>query len=74
MNEALSGIDGMSKFIDPLDLVEDTATGNLYVSEWGGQKLTLLRPRKDVSSKHVFVGPGIRAAAAVQQPPTAAIR
>jgi hypothetical protein len=45
--EAVTGIDGFSQFIDPLDLVEDTATGNLYVSEYGGRKLTLLRPRTD---------------------------
>jgi hypothetical protein len=44
--EAITGIDGFNQFIDPLDLVEDQNTGNLYVSEFGGQKLTLLKPRE----------------------------
>jgi hypothetical protein len=53
--EAVTGIDGFNQFIDPLDLVEDPATGNLYVSEFGGQKLTLLKP-KEVSmvSEHTI--------------------
>ena len=69
VNEDLSGFDGMSKFIDPLDLVEDVNTGNLYVSEWGGQKLTLLRPRPKGSnmSHNVFIGAQIRAAAAAAE-------
>lgn len=44
--EAVTGIDGLTRFVDPLDLVEDPATGDIYVSEFGGQKLTLLRPRE----------------------------
>jgi hypothetical protein len=44
--ETVAGIDGFTQFIDPLDLAEDAATGNLYVSEFGGQKLTLLKPRQ----------------------------
>ena len=60
IRQTVTGIDGFTQFIDPLDLVEDTATGNLYVSEFGGQRLTLLKPRvatagKPVSSDHVFV-------------------
>ncbi len=43
----LTGIDGLNQFVDPLDLVEDTDTGNLYVTEWAGQTLTLLRPKPD---------------------------
>ena len=57
----LSGFDGMSKFIDPLDLVEDVKTGNLYVSEWGGQRLTLLKPEADTSSNRVFADPRAKA-------------
>lgn len=38
------GIEGFNRFVDPLDLVEDTRNGNIYVAEFGGQKLTLLRP------------------------------
>ncbi len=38
-------VDGFSGFIDPLDLTEDTLTGNIYVSEYGGNgRITLLRP------------------------------
>ncbi len=39
----VTGEAGMRCFQDPLDLVEDPLTGNLYVSEFGGAKLTLLR-------------------------------
>jgi hypothetical protein len=45
-------IKGFSGFIDPLDLIEDTTNGNIYVSEFGGfGKITLLRPRKLVSAR-----------------------
>ena len=54
--ESVTGIDGLTRFIDPLDLVEDPATGNIYVSEFGGRKLTLLRPKKPGEiSTHTFV-------------------
>jgi N-acetylneuraminic acid mutarotase len=39
------GITGLTGFIDPLDVVESpTGNGNLYVSELGANKITLLRP------------------------------
>ncbi|WP_425423099.1 DUF7594 domain-containing protein [Segetibacter koreensis] len=39
-------IPGFSGFNDPLDLTEDTKTGNIYVSEYGGDgRITLLRPK-----------------------------
>jgi regulation of enolase protein 1 (concanavalin A-like superfamily) len=41
---AETGAPGMGGFVDPLDVVENTANGNLYVSEYGGKKITLLRP------------------------------
>ena len=40
----LSNIPGLTGFQDPVDLIEDPATGNLYVAELAGQQLTLLRP------------------------------
>ncbi len=44
-------VEGFSGFIDPLDLTEDTLSGNIYVSEYGGNgRITLLRPRKDTVS------------------------
>jgi hypothetical protein len=42
--EAVTGIEGFRQFVDPLDIVEDTRSGFLYVAEFGGGKLTLLRP------------------------------
>ena len=38
-----AGVSGLSGLNDPVDLVEDPATGNLYVSELGAQRITLLR-------------------------------
>ena len=44
-NEGTS-IEGFSGFIDPLDLTEDVKTGNIYVSEYGGEgAIVLLRPK-----------------------------
>jgi hypothetical protein len=50
ITEAVTGIDGFTQFIDPLDLVEDISSGDIYVSEFGGQRLTLLRPKQPSSS------------------------
>ena len=52
--EAIAGIHGFNRFIDPLDLVEDRATGNIYVAEFGGRRLTLLRPIEGGTSSRVF--------------------
>lgn len=41
---ARTGLPGMTGFGNPVDLVEDRATGNLYVAEIGAQRITLLRP------------------------------
>ena len=46
-----SDISGLSGFDDPLDVIEDTKTGNLYVSEYdrdndGTARLTLLRAKQ----------------------------
>jgi large repetitive protein len=35
---------GLSGFADPLDLVENTATGDLYVSEHDADRITLVKP------------------------------
>jgi hypothetical protein len=40
----ITGITGFGGFDQPLDLTEDVATGNIYVTELGGQRITLLRP------------------------------
>ena len=44
IKEAYTGISGFTQFVNPVDLTEDTASGNLYVAEFGGKRLTLLRP------------------------------
>lgn len=52
----ITGIDGFGSFRDPLDLAEDVTNGNLYVAEFGGQQITLLRPKRGASSE-VYVRP-----------------
>jgi hypothetical protein len=39
-----TGITGFTGFSDPLDLAVDDPTGNVYLAEHAGQKITLLRP------------------------------
>ena len=42
---AETGLPGFTGFSDPLDLIENPATGDIYVSEYGGSgTITLLRP------------------------------
>ena len=38
------GIPGFTGFDDPLDLIEDLNTGNLYVSDYGRSQIVLLKP------------------------------
>jgi glucose/arabinose dehydrogenase len=52
--EAVAGIEGMTGFQDPVDLTEDPARGNLYVAEFGGRCVTLLRPAPDRHSFRVY--------------------
>jgi glucose/arabinose dehydrogenase len=54
VTEALSGIEGLTRLMDPLDLVEDPATGNLYVAEFQPKRITLLRPKAGGVSSRVF--------------------
>jgi hypothetical protein len=47
-----TSIEGFSGFIDPLDLTEDVRTGDIYVSEFGGEgRIVLLRPKKTIENK-----------------------
>ncbi|WP_419999112.1 PQQ-dependent sugar dehydrogenase [Streptomyces boninensis] len=39
-----TGTTGLTGFQQPLDVTEDPATGNLYVTELGATRITLLRP------------------------------
>ncbi|WP_114752532.1 PKD domain-containing protein [Pleomorphovibrio marinus] len=43
------GIPGFTGFSDPLDLIEDVNTGNLYVSDYGSSTIVLLRPSNQAS-------------------------
>lgn len=40
-----AGLPGLTGFDEPLDVTVDVPTGRVYVSELGGQRITLLRPR-----------------------------
>ncbi|MEU6389668.1 Ig-like domain-containing protein [Streptomyces sp. NPDC046939] len=40
-----TGVTGFTGFQQPLDIAEDTSKGNLYVTEQGASRITLLRPR-----------------------------
>ena len=42
--ESITGIEGCTHLVNPVDLIEDLATGSLYVAEFGGKRITLLRP------------------------------
>lgn len=44
LSNRTTGITGFTGFQQPLDLTEDTATGNLYVTEMGTSKIILLKP------------------------------
>jgi hypothetical protein len=44
LSNRTTGITGFTGFNQPLDLTQQPGTGNLYVAELGGQKLSLLRP------------------------------
>ena len=54
VTETFAGIEGFTSFYDPLDLCESPHTGYLYIAEFGGRKITLLRPRPGVSSTRVI--------------------
>ena len=45
VTDRVTGVTGFTGFNQPLDITEDSSTGYLYVTELGGQKITLLRPR-----------------------------
>lgn len=44
ISAANSGYAGLSGFVDPLDITQNGNGGFLYVAEYGGQRITLLRP------------------------------
>ncbi|HZL38632.1 MAG TPA: Ig-like domain-containing protein [Tepidisphaeraceae bacterium] len=44
VSESITGIEGFTHFVNPVDLIEDPANGNLYVAEFGAKRITLVRP------------------------------
>jgi glucose/arabinose dehydrogenase len=54
ITEAMTGIEGLSGFDEPLDLAQDPATGNVYVAEHAGERITFLRPRPGGVSARVY--------------------
>jgi glucose/arabinose dehydrogenase len=44
ITSSIMGITGFTGFTDPVDLIENPATGNIYVADLGAEKLVLLRP------------------------------
>ncbi|WP_157974430.1 PKD domain-containing protein, partial [Lewinella sp. IMCC34183] len=41
------GIPGLTQFQDPLDIIEDELTGNLYVSDYGTSSIVLVKPSEN---------------------------
>ncbi|QOV91332.1 PA14 domain-containing protein [Humisphaera borealis] len=44
VTESTSGISGLSGFVNPLDLTQDLSNGNLYIVDYGAQKIVLAKP------------------------------
>ena len=57
LSNRTTGITGFTNFNQPLDVTEDTGTGNLYVTELGGQKITLLRPQSNTGTPNIDATP-----------------
>jgi glucose/arabinose dehydrogenase len=55
-------VPGFSGFNEPVNLTQDPATGNIYVAELGGQKITLLRPTTPAPPANVVATPHAGAA------------
>ena len=60
------GIPGFGGFQDPLDLIEDVSTGNIYVSDYGRSQIVLLTPNNQSSptplialSANEFIGDAV---------------
>ncbi|MEA2710871.1 MAG: large repetitive protein [Phycisphaerales bacterium] len=59
VTESVSGIAGLNTFTQPLDLAQDPASGCLYIAEYQGERLSMLRPITDESKladlqQHIF--------------------
>ncbi|MDB5294120.1 MAG: hypothetical protein JWO31_103, partial [Phycisphaerales bacterium] len=57
VREMITGIEGLTRFADPLDIAQDPTTGHLYVAEHGGKRITLVRARPGGESARVYRQP-----------------
>lgn len=67
IREMITGVEGLHNFADPLDLVQHPKSGHLYVAEFGGKRITLVRAKPGVESARVYrqkVGPNLAPIAA----------
>jgi hypothetical protein len=69
--EMLTGIEGLTRFADPLDLAQHPSSGHLYVAEMGGKRLTLVRVKPGVVSGKVFRQSVPAQRGPIDMPPTA---
>ncbi|MEM6766438.1 MAG: Ig-like domain-containing protein, partial [Bacteroidota bacterium] len=54
----IEGIPGFTGFSNPLDLIEDVSTGNIYVSEYGANRITLITPdQAPITESAIAVSP-----------------
>jgi glucose/arabinose dehydrogenase len=59
VTESVTGIAGLDAFTQPLDIAQDPASGCLYVADYQGERLSMLRPITDESRlaampQHIF--------------------
>ena len=57
VNRVENNMPGTTQFQGALDLTEDVRNGNIYVSEYGGKKITLLRPTLNAPSSRPATHP-----------------
>jgi len=59
VTESVTGVAGLNVFTQPLDIAQDPASGCLYVADYQGERLSMLRPITDESrladmQQHIF--------------------
>ena len=67
VTETIAGLDGLTGLNAPLDIIQAPRSGNVYVAEYRGQRITLLRPIAGGKSQHAqrtMVTAGVAAAVA----------
>jgi len=51
----MTGIEGLNRFQEPIDLIQHPQTGHLYVAEFGGKRVTLIRALAGGISRQVYL-------------------